>query len=74
MEFQSSQNKQNLQNIFLKKYHAGQIYPERAKTAQIWPRSREESGAVVAFEPASWAWLSAALGDRIGISRFRPSD
>jgi hypothetical protein len=39
MEFRSSQNKQNLHNIFYKKNRAGQICPEQAETARIWPRS-----------------------------------
>jgi hypothetical protein len=38
MEFQSSQNKQNIK-AFSKKNRAGQICPEWAEAAQIRPRS-----------------------------------
>jgi hypothetical protein len=38
MEFQSSQNKQNIK-AFKKKLRVGQICPEWAEAAQIWPRS-----------------------------------
>jgi hypothetical protein len=74
MEFQSLQDKQIHRAYSKKKYSAGQICPNWAEDARIWPRSSEERGAVAAFEPASGARLSAAPGDRIGIGRFRPSD
>jgi hypothetical protein len=39
-EFSKFTEQANLSEHFLeKKYRAGQICPERAETAQIWPRS-----------------------------------
>jgi hypothetical protein len=74
MEFQSLQDKQFHRAFSIKKYGAGQICPNWAEAARIWPRSSEERGAAAALEPASGARLSAAPGDRMGIGRFRPSD
>jgi hypothetical protein len=74
MEFQSLQDKQFHRAFSIKKYDAGQICLNWAKSARIRPRSSEERGMAAALEPASGARLSAALGDRIGIGQFRSSD
>jgi hypothetical protein len=74
-EFSKFTEQAKLSEHFLeKKYRAGQICPEQAKTAQIQPRSAGDARETIFKWPAGGARLSAPLGGRIGTRRSRPSD
>jgi hypothetical protein len=74
-EFSKFTEQAKLSEHFLeKKYRVGQICPERAKTAQIQPRSTGDAQEMIFKWPAGGARLSAPLGGRIDTRRSRSSD